>query len=202
MTRVVLVAAVLSLALAAGAPAQAQSWEASFLAGFTPSASLDRRARQIDQLDIGGGFTLGGQVGYHLGQRCSAEVLWTRQDSGLQVGTAHGKADLFAFTMDDLHGNAVFHFADRSARLRPFVFGGLGATFFSGGGLASETKFSWGIGGGAKYFPWKSVGLRAHARYKPVVLHDKSAGDFCDPFGFCQSWLGQFEVSGGVVARF
>ena len=36
-----------------------------------------------------------------------------------------------------------------------------------------------------------------------AVYHaDEDAGDFCDPFGFCQGWLHQLELSGGVVLRF
>jgi hypothetical protein len=31
---------------------------------------------------------------------------------------------------------------------------------------------------------------------------DEDAGDFCDPFGFCQGWLHQLEVAGGVAVRF
>src|SRR5262249_32016273 len=137
--------AAIALSLAAAGSARAQSWEASFLAGYTPNASLDRKAPELDQLDVAGGFTLGVQAGHALGQGWSAEVLWTRQDSALRLGTSDGKADLFSFTIDDLHGDAVYHFAGRDARLRPFVFGGLGATFFSGGGLPSETKFSWSL---------------------------------------------------------
>src|SRR5262249_34935508 len=91
--------AAMALLLPAGRAAQAQSWEASFLAGFTPSASLDRQARELDQLDVRGGFTLGAQAGYLFSQRWSAEVLWARQYSGLQVESGGGKADLFTFTM-------------------------------------------------------------------------------------------------------
>jgi hypothetical protein len=29
-----------------------------------------------------------------------------------------------------------------------------------------------------------------------------SSSDFCDPFGFCQDWLHQFELTLGVVVRF
>jgi outer membrane protein W len=202
MKGVTLIAAVLAIVLAAGASGQAQSWEASALAGLTPSASLDRRAPELAQLAVRGGFTFGGQVGYLFADRWSAELLWTRQQSGLQVETADQEADLFTFDLDDLHGAAVYHFAEQDARWRPFVFGGIGATFLSGGGFPSESKLSWSLGGGAKYFPSKSIGLRAHVRYKPVILNDEGAGDFCDPFGFCQSWLGQFELLGGVVARF
>jgi opacity protein-like surface antigen len=101
-----------------------------------------------------------------------------------------------------LHGNAVYHFGDAGARLRPFAFAGLGATFFSAADLESETKFSFGLGAGVKYFRWESIGLRAHFRYKPTMLNDEDAADFCDPFGFCQGTLSQVEFAGGAIVRF
>jgi hypothetical protein len=58
------------------------------------------------------------------------------------------------------------------------------------------------LDGGVKYFPWRSVGARAHVRYKPTFLKDSSSGDFCDPFGFCQGVLQQVEFAGAVVVHF
>ena len=104
--------------------------------------------------------------------------------------------------VDQLQGNAVYHFGPTSARLKPFAFAGLGATFFSAADLQSETKFSWGFGGGVKYFPWEGRGFRVHFRYKPTALNDEDAGDLCDPFGFCQSTLQQVEFAAGAVIRF
>jgi len=34
-----------------------------------------------------------------------------------------------------------------------------------------------------------------------TYLNDASS-DFCDPFGFCQDWLHQLELTAGVVVRF
>jgi opacity protein-like surface antigen len=120
----------------------------------------------------------------------------------LQIGTEAGSADLFTMTIRQLHGNVVRNFGAADARLRPFVFAGLGATFFSADDLESETKFSFGLGGGIKYFPWKAIGVRGHFRYKPTTLNDEDAADFCDPFGFCQGSLQQIEFAGGAVIRF
>jgi hypothetical protein len=202
MNRTILVTAILGQLLTAGGSARAQSWEISGLFGYTPSASLDRRAPELDELDVGGGFTWGAQVGRSFGPRWAAEVLWTQQQSALAFGAGAGKGELFTFTVGELHGNAVYHLAAPDARLRPFVFGGLGATFFGGGGAPSENKLSLGLGSGIKYFPWRSLGFRGHVRYKPVFLNDEGSGDFCDPFGFCQSWLNQFELGGGLTFRF
>ncbi|HMF97101.1 MAG TPA: hypothetical protein VKE96_22540 [Vicinamibacterales bacterium] len=82
------------------------------------------------------------------------------------------------------------------------MFGGLGATFFSADTVPSETKLTLDVGGGMKFFPWPSVGARAHVRYKPTSLTDTASGDLCDPFGFCQTVLQQVEFAGAVVVRF
>jgi hypothetical protein len=53
--------------------------------------------------------------------------------------------------------------------------------------IPTESKLSFGLGGGLTYFPWSSVGIRGHFRYKPTLLDDESAEDFCDPFGFART---------------
>jgi opacity protein-like surface antigen len=188
--------------LATSASAHAQSWEVSGLAAFTPSAGLDNRAPELSELKIAGGFTWGIQGARLFGPQWGAEVLWTQQGSALTVGTDAGSSDLFTMTIRQLHGDVLYHFGEADARLRPFVFGGLGATFFSADDLESETKFSFGLGAGVKYFRWETIGIRAHFRYKPTMLNDEDAADFCDPFGFCQGTLSQVEFAGGAVVRF
>lgn len=201
MSRAVAFVVAIALLVASG-PARAQSWEVSGLAAYTPSADLENKAPELSSLDIGGGFTWGLQVGRLFTPRWGVEVLWTEQASALTVGTEAGSADLFTMSIGHLHGDVVYHLGSADARLRPFVFGGLGAAFFSADDLESETKFSFGLGAGVKYFRWDTVGIRAHFRYKPTLLNDEDAADFCDPFGFCQGTLQQVEFAGGAVIRF
>jgi opacity protein-like surface antigen len=197
------IASVAAIALlAVSLPAQAQTWEVSGLAAFMPSAGLDNQAPELSELNIAGGFTWGIQGARLFGPRWGAEVLWTHQGSALTIGTEAGSSDLFTMTIRQLHGDVLYHFGAADARLRPFVFGGLGATFFSADDLDSETKFSFGLGAGVKYFRWESIGVRAHFRYKPTMMNDEDAGRFCDPFGFCQGTLSQVEFAGGAVVRF
>jgi opacity protein-like surface antigen len=105
-------------------------------------------------------------------------------------------------TAGQLHGNVVYRFNGADARLQPFAFAGLGATFFRAEDVPSETKFSFGFGGGARYFFARSIGVRGHVRYKPTMLGDTESDDFCDPFGFCQGTLHQVELAAGAVVRF
>ena len=186
--------------LVAHSPAQAQSWEASGLFGFTPSAAIDQRASELTDADIRGGFTWGLQGARFLTPSLGAEVLWTQQASAFEVGTSDGKADLFTMTVRQLHGNVVYRLGRADAKWQPFVFGGLGATFFSADTVESETKFSLDAGGGVKFFLSRMIGARAHARYKPTFINDSS--DFCDPFGFCQGVLHQIEFTAAAVLRF
>ena len=193
----------LFIILVAVSPARAQSWEASGLFGFTPSATIDRQATELNDLDIRGEISGGFQAARFFTPSWGAEVLWTLQGSALEAGTTDGKADLFTMTVRQLHGNVVYRLGRADAKWHPFVFGGLGATFFSAGSVDSETKLSLDIGAGVKYFPSQSIiGARAHFRYKPTFLRDTSSGDFCDPFGFCQGMLQQFEFAAAAVLRF
>ena len=201
MSRVTAIAAAIVL-LALSAPASGQSWEASGILGYTPSVGLDRRAPELTELDIRGGFTWGLQVGHLFTPRWGAELLWMEQGSALRLGTDAGAADLFTMTIRQLQGNVLYHFGNRDTKLQPFVFGGMGATDFSADDLESETKFSFGLGGGVKYFPWNAIGARASIRYTPTLLNDDDAADFCDPFGFCQGSLQQIEFTVGAVVRF
>lgn len=185
------------------AQAQEQKWEASAFAGYTPSADIDRRAPELNQLDVRGGFTWGLQAARRLTTHWGAEALWTQQRSALEGGaTGSGPFDFFSMTVRQLQGHVRYEFGAGDAALRPFVFGGVGATFFSATNLQSETKLSLDYGAGLNYFAWRSVGMRAHVRFKPTALHDKSAGDVCDPFGFCQSWLSTVEFAVGAVVHF
>jgi opacity protein-like surface antigen len=198
-----LTACILPLALLAlSAPVGAQSWEVSGVAAHTLSAGLDRQASELTGLNIGGGFTWGLQVARSFTPNWSAEIAWSKQASALQLETAAGSADLFDMSVGQLHGNAVRMFGAADARLRPFVLAGVGATFLSGADLQSETKLSFGLGAGVKYFRWKRIGLLGRIQYKRTLMKDASSGDYCDPFGFCQGTLHQFEFAGGAIFRF
>jgi hypothetical protein len=182
--------------------ASAQSWEIAGLAGFTPAVSLEHQAPELSDLRIRGGSTWGIGATRFFTPHWGAELMWTRQASALQAETSRGSADLYQMTLRQLQGNLVYQFGEGTARWRPFVLGGAGATFFSAPDLESSTKASFGIGGGIKYFPWRAVGVRAQVRYTPTLLNDDLEGGVCDPFGFCQGSLRPINVAAGVTIRF
>jgi outer membrane protein W len=191
----------LALLLAPTADGWAQSFEITPLAGYSTVGDIENKAPTIQSLQVDGAFTWGLQAGHFFNPNLGVEVSWARQESALTLATSSGSAKLFDLNVGQLHGNVVYQFGGEGARLRPFLLAGLGATFFSAADLESETKLSWALGAGLKWFPAGAFGARLQARYNPTHLSDSSS-DFCDPFGFCQGWLHQVELMGGIAVRF
>ena len=75
-------------------------------------------------------------------------------------------------------------------------------TFLSAHDLETESKPSLGMGGGLVYAVSRSIGIEARGVYRPTMMNDSEAGDFCDAFGYCQSTLQQFDFLGGIKIRF
>ena len=203
MIRQALVATVGLLTMSIAATASAQSSvELSGFGGFTPAVSLEQHAAELTDVKLRGGFTWGiGGAGF-LTPNLGAEIVFSQQASALEAVTAAGSADLYRITLAQLHANIVYQFGDGEAKWRPFVFGGAGATFFAARDLESATKASFGFGGGLKYFPGKTIGVRGQVRFKPTWLNDDANAGPCEPFGFCQGYLRPFEISAGVSIRF
>lgn len=182
-------------------PVFGQGFEAELRAGYTTPGGITAGAAGIEDLEIGGGFTWGASASYFFTPRYGVEVSWARQGDGVTVATDAGSAELFDARIDQLQGSFVLQLGSDETPLRPFFTAGLGAAFFSADGLESETKLSLGLGAGVKWLPASRLGARLQARYLPTHLNDTES-DFCDPFGFCQGWLHQLEVSGGLVVQF
>jgi outer membrane protein W len=171
----------------ASSPAWAQRFEVSPIIAYATESKIDQTADDVDDLSVAHGLTWGTQGTYFIDDHFGVEGLWTYQRSDVSLVSGDARADLFKMTTNQVQGNAVYQFRGVEKLLRPYVFGGLGATFFSAPDLENETKMSWTVGGGVKWFPQR--------------LDDESAS-FCDPFGFCQSLLKHFEIGGGAIFRF
>jgi opacity protein-like surface antigen len=189
------------LAFLSAAPAFSQGFEVTALAGYTTPGSLEQDTRVLEDLKLAGSSTFGASLGFFFSPRLGVEASWARVGSGVELITDQASQEMFDVTIDQLQGSLVYQFGGATSRFRPFVTGGAGAAIFSSTDIDSETKLSLNIGGGMKWLPSKRLGARLQAKYTPTYLNDKGS-DFCDPFGFCQDWLHQFELTGGVVVRF
>jgi outer membrane protein W len=195
------VLALLMTSIAVSASAQASN-ELTGFGGVTPAVSLDQHALNLTDLRLRGGFTWGIAGARFFTPNWGAEIVFSQQASALEAVTPAGSGDLYRMTLARLQADAVYQFGDGDAKWRPFMFGGAGATFFAARDLESATKASFGLGGGIKYFPWKTIGLRGQFRYKPTWLNDDPDAPLCEPFGFCQQYLRPIEITAGVSIRF
>jgi opacity protein-like surface antigen len=189
------------LAFLSASPAFAQGFEVALLGGYTTPGGLTPRALDVQELRLAGSFTWGVTAGYLFSDRYGFEASWTRVGSDLEIGDGTARLEMFDVRIDQVQGSFVLRLGGQDSRLRPFFTAGAGAAFFGAPDLDGETKLSFGLGAGLRWRPSQKVGARVQARYTPTYLNDESS-DFCDPFGFCQSWLHQFEMLGGVVVRF
>jgi hypothetical protein len=112
------------------------------------------------------------------------------------------------------HGIFTYNFFAAEAKVRPYVFGGLGATVYGFAPIGNfdvdgSTRFSTTWGGGVKVFPTPSLGFKATARWTPTYIKSDPAGIWCSPYYPFGCWVvgdpdysNQGEFSAGVVFRF
>jgi opacity protein-like surface antigen len=183
------------------AQASAQTFEVGGLFGYTTEGGLEPVARELDGYAIGGGFTWQGQFDYFVTPHLGFEASWAQREGALTLKAMSQTGELFEIDAGQLLGSVVYQWRQQGAKVRPFVFGGLGATFFRADDIPSEKKLAWAVGGGVKITLHPKLGIKLQAKYNPTVLNDESS-EFCDPFGFCASSVSSFELLSGVVFRF
>ncbi len=155
--------------LLAAAPASAQRFEAAGLFGYTTAGSLEPIASELEGYEIGGGFTWQGQFDYFFTPHLGVEASWAQREGALTVSTSSGSGDLFEIDAAQLFGSVVYQWGTEDAKVRPFVLGGLGATFFEADDIPSETKLAWAVGGGAKLFLHRKLGIKLQAKYNSTL---------------------------------
>jgi hypothetical protein len=221
---------VLSVGLMAvgAAPASAQRAEASVEVGYTASNGITGASTHIvngqayTDLDITSGFSWGFTAGAFFNPHMEVEFLFSRQTSTFQASNPAPDQKLSDMAVYNYHGIFEYNWGPPGAKMRPFAFGGLGATHYAPGSLAiappvvsptgrttidSATKFSTTWGGGVKFYPGKALGVRIAGRWTPTYIQSNANGYWCDPWYGCwvtgnAEYSQQFEFSGGVTVRF
>jgi hypothetical protein len=130
------------------------------------------------------------------------ELLWSRQDSGLDLENL-GSSSHVDMTVDEFLIGGVFE--QTRGKFKYYLSGLLGATLFAPEGLDSQVKFGLSIGGGFKYFLLKNLALRFDIRGYCTIVDSEGAfistgGTTVAYFGGNSMWQG--EVSGGVTVAF
>ena len=162
----------------AGSP----EWELSFFAGMadlgeTSSSTPIENSTAIlsSSMEPDSGLLLGARVTQNLGRHFAAEMDYTFADhSGTFLNPTPSTSSLeMDQTTHSFFYNILFYLRDSSSRLRPYVSGGGGATYFALDGSIKSTseqlgfnmKNSWElglkVGAGVKYRLNEKIGVRA-----------------------------------------
>jgi opacity protein-like surface antigen len=201
--------------------ASAQRVEASVGVGYSASEgiSLDNRpllGQVYDTLAVDSGATFNLTFGVFATEQAEVEFLFSRQNSRLQGDGPGGKLPISELAVYNYMFNFVYNWGSRDAKVRPYLFGGLGATNYSfgdnllvgsTGNIGGESRFSTNWGGGVKFYFTPNVGAKVGLRWTPTLIKSDPAGVWCDPFYGCwtlvdNDYSNQFETSGGITFRF
>jgi hypothetical protein len=110
-------------------------------------------------LEINDSSTWGFLVDYDFSRHSQIEFYYSHQETELSSGGLISDDDLFDLDVDYYHLGGTFIW--RGNKLEPYMVGTLGLTRFDpeSSEANSMTRFSFGFGGGVRYFPIKRVGM-------------------------------------------
>jgi opacity protein-like surface antigen len=206
-----IVGSFLTSAVAQENSAAAQPFEITLQVGGQINGGYDLSTLVFNRIEVSNSVNYGITTGYLMGEHFGLEFQWNRNsaDTTGQSG-AFSSIKLFTLNQDQYMGNFVFHLTSREARMRPFLFFGLGANSLDTNisGVSGSTRFAYALGAGAKYNVSKHFGLRGQLRWAPTYLTTTNGGYWCDPvWGGCwvvgnTHYLHEFDVTGGLTFRF
>ena len=134
------------------------------------------------------------------------EVRWTRQDSYIRTEEITPAPPRQRVLLDQFHGDFSHEpfIEEWPSWVRPFVMASVGATHLSSHNSISFTRFSFGIGGGIRFYAHRHFGFRLQAEWLPIVT-SPTVAFVCG--GGCVIHLGgtaasQAEFMAGPVFRF
>ena len=105
------------------------------------------------------------------------EVRWARQDSYVHTEDITPQTPRQRMILDQFHGDFSHEFPieDWAAWARPFVLASVGATHVSSDTNLNFTRFSFGIGGGVRFYPSRHVGFKVQAQWLPLLIEPHGA---------------------------
>ena len=220
VTRILVWAGLIVMAGVLPASAQARV-EISGFAGWAFSDGVDGDAQLgidgnfYDRVDPKDSVTFGFSVGVLATEHAEVGFMFGRQPSTL-VADGTNQREIGDMNVSTYHGYFGYNWGDPDGMVRPFFFGGLGATTFGEvtGAIAgqtrtinSETQFSTTWGGGVKLYPSPNVGVRIGLHFTPTYIKSDAGGWWCDPWYGCYlvgnaQYSNQFQFNGGIIFRF
>lgn len=148
----------------------------------------------------------GAAFGFRIHEDDLVEVRWARQDSYAHSENISPPAPRQHVVLNQFHGDFSHEYTIEEWRpwIKPFVMLSVGATHLSGETTSSFTRFSFGIGGGVRFYASRHVGFKVQAEWLPVFVDPQVA--FICGIG-CVVHVGgtvssQGEVIAGPMLRF
>ena len=141
--------------------------------GFRFGGNFTDNTTGID-LDADEGESFGVILGYPATPESDYELFYSFQKTELKGGGTLPGDTLFDLDIHYLHIGGTYLFPGE--KVRPFISGGLGLTYFSpdAPGMDSKVYFSLSLGGGAKIPISKKVGLRLEGRGFMTILPENT----------------------------
>ncbi len=134
------------------------------------------------------------------------EMRWARQDSYLHSEDISPSPPRQRVVIDQFHGDFSHepYVEGLPSRAKPFVLASVGATRVASGAVINFTRFSFGIGGGIRFYPSRHVGFKIQAEWLPLLVEPHGAficgtGCIIHVGGTLSS---QGEVFAGPILRF
>jgi hypothetical protein len=148
----------------------------------------------------------GVSFGVRLREEDLVEIRWARQDSYVHSEEITPQPARQRMILDQFHGDFSHEpfVEDWPSWIKPFVLASVGATHVSSGSTFDFTRFSFGIGGGIRFYASRHFGFKIQAEWLPVFA-DPQLAFVCG--GGCIVHVGgtaasQGEVLAGPILRF
>jgi hypothetical protein len=188
----------------------------TFADGVKASTHVPASDGQLyDQVEPTDSMSWGFTLGVFLNRNFEVEFIVDRQPSTLEVsGTRTVEVD--SLSLGNYHATLAYNFGNRDSSVRPYFFGGAGATSYSSMSyvgadgqtrdISGQTRFSSTFGGGVKVYRGR-IGARAEVRMTPTYIKSDATGWWCDPYWGCyatskQQYSSQIQMTSGVTVRF
>ena len=119
----------------------------------------------------------GVSFGVRLEEDGLVEIRWARQNSYIHSEDVSLPIPRQRAILDQFHGDFSREYVVDEWRpwARPFVLLSVGATHVSSSTNSNFTRFSFGMGGGVRFYPSRHVGFKIQAEWLPVLLNPQVA---------------------------
>jgi hypothetical protein len=149
----------------------------------------------------------GAAFGVRLDEDNLIEFRWARENTHSHVEGAVVVPSNGHVKLDQFHGDFTHEYTleEWCPWIRPFVMASVGATHFSDAASNSFTRFSFGIGGGVKFFPTRHLGFKLQAQWLPILVEPEVVSFVCGTgcaFRLQSQGISQGEFAMGPVFRF